>query len=104
MRMIHVTRINHVPLVLNSDLIEHLETTPDPVVECVDDAAGNLLGVGRHFANFVEFAFAVAVVNDDAPSGVGAEGHDAVLAIEDGVVFLYAVIGPGEDHRAGDAH
>jgi flagellar protein FlbD len=30
--MIHVTRINHVPLVLNSDLIEHLETTPDTVI------------------------------------------------------------------------
>lgn len=30
--MIHVTRINHVPLVLNSDLIEHVETTPDTVV------------------------------------------------------------------------
>lgn len=30
--MIHVTRINHTPLVLNSDLIEHLETTPDTVI------------------------------------------------------------------------
>jgi flagellar protein FlbD len=30
--MIHVTRINHVPLVLNSDLIEHVEATPDTVV------------------------------------------------------------------------
>ena len=32
MRMIRVTRINHVPLVLNSDLIEHVETTPDTVI------------------------------------------------------------------------
>ena len=31
-RMIHVTRINHVPLVLNSDLIEHIESTPDTVI------------------------------------------------------------------------
>lgn len=30
--MIHVTRINHVPLILNSDLIEHIETTPDTVI------------------------------------------------------------------------
>jgi flagellar protein FlbD len=30
--MIHVTRINHTPLVLNSDLIEHVETTPDTVI------------------------------------------------------------------------
>jgi flagellar protein FlbD len=30
--MIRLTRINHVPLVLNADLIEHMETTPDTVV------------------------------------------------------------------------
>ena len=30
--MIQVTRINHVPLVLNADLIEHIETTPDTVI------------------------------------------------------------------------
>lgn len=30
--MIQLTRINHVPLVLNADLIEHIETTPDTVV------------------------------------------------------------------------
>ncbi len=30
--MIRLTRLNHVPVVLNSDLIEHLEMTPDTVV------------------------------------------------------------------------
>lgn len=30
--MIHLTRINHAPLVLNSDLIEHIEATPDTVI------------------------------------------------------------------------
>lgn len=30
--MIQLKRINHVPVVLNSDLIEHIETTPDTVV------------------------------------------------------------------------
>jgi len=30
--MIRLTRINKVPLVLNSDLIEHVEATPDTVV------------------------------------------------------------------------
>lgn len=30
--MIHLTRINHAPLVLNSDVIEHIETTPDTVI------------------------------------------------------------------------
>ena len=30
--MIHLTRINHAPMVLNSELIEHIETTPDTVI------------------------------------------------------------------------
>jgi flagellar protein FlbD len=30
--MIQLTRINHVPLVLNADLIEHVEATPDTVI------------------------------------------------------------------------
>lgn len=30
--MIQLTRLNNVPLVLNSDLIEHVEVTPDTVV------------------------------------------------------------------------
>lgn len=30
--MIHLTRINHSPLVLNSDLIEHIEANPDTVI------------------------------------------------------------------------
>jgi flagellar protein FlbD len=30
--MIRVTRLNSSPLILNSDLIEHIETTPDTVI------------------------------------------------------------------------
>jgi flagellar protein FlbD len=30
--MIHVTRLNHKPMVLNSDLIEQIEMTPDTVI------------------------------------------------------------------------
>src|SRR5437879_5188027 len=30
--MIKVTRLNHTPLILNSDLIEHIEGTPDTVI------------------------------------------------------------------------
>ncbi len=30
--MIHLTRINHRPLVVNAELIDHVETTPDTVV------------------------------------------------------------------------
>lgn len=30
--MIQLTRLNHVPLILNSDLIEHIDVTPDTVI------------------------------------------------------------------------
>ena len=30
--MIHVTRLNHTPVVLNGDLIEGIEATPDTVI------------------------------------------------------------------------
>ncbi len=30
--MIRLTRLNHIPLILNSDLIEHIDMTPDTVV------------------------------------------------------------------------
>ena len=34
--MIHVTRLNHTPVVLNCDLIEQIETTPDTVISMVN--------------------------------------------------------------------
>jgi flagellar protein FlbD len=30
--MIQLTRLNHLPLVVNADLIEHIEVTPDTVI------------------------------------------------------------------------
>jgi flagellar protein FlbD len=30
--MIHLTRLNHIPLVVNSDLIEQIDMTPDTVI------------------------------------------------------------------------
>lgn len=30
--MVQLTRLNHAPLVLNSDLIEHIDITPDTVI------------------------------------------------------------------------
>ena len=30
--MIQLTRLNRVPIILNSDLIEHIEVTPDTVI------------------------------------------------------------------------
>ena len=33
--MIQLTRLNHLSLILNSDLIEHIEATPDTVIALV---------------------------------------------------------------------
>jgi flagellar protein FlbD len=30
--MIKLTRLNHVPMILNADLIEHIDMTPDTIV------------------------------------------------------------------------
>jgi flagellar protein FlbD len=56
--MIRLTRINHIPLVLNADLIEHVETTPDTVIsmtngqkfvvlESTDDVIGKVIEFRR---------------------------------------------------------
>jgi flagellar protein FlbD len=34
--MIHLTRINHVPITLNAELIEHIEVTPDTVITLIN--------------------------------------------------------------------
>ena len=36
--MIHLTRLNRTPIVLNADLIEHIEITPDTVISLTNGA------------------------------------------------------------------
>ncbi len=62
--MIQLTRINHVPLVLNADLIEHIEATPDTIIsltngqklvvlESIDDIVRRVIDFRRAiFAGF----------------------------------------------------
>ncbi|HEX4594852.1 MAG TPA: flagellar FlbD family protein [Bryobacteraceae bacterium] len=65
--MIRLTRINHVPLVLNSDLIEHVEITPDTVIamtsgakfmvlESADEVIERVIDFRRTIANRPEIA------------------------------------------------
>jgi len=60
--MIRLTRINQVPLVLNSDLIEHVEATPDTVIamtngqklmvmESIDEIIQKVIEFRRAIAN-----------------------------------------------------
>jgi flagellar protein FlbD len=61
--MIRLTRINQVPLILNSDLIEHVEATPDTVIaltngqklmvtESTDEIVQKVIEFRRSIANF----------------------------------------------------
>lgn len=34
--MIRLTRLNHVPVLLNADLIEHVDVTPDTVISLIN--------------------------------------------------------------------
>ena len=63
--MIRLTRINKVPIVLNSDLIEHVETTPDTVItlttgqklmvlESADEVIGKVIDFRRAVASGAE--------------------------------------------------
>ena len=56
--MIRLTRINHAPLVVNADLIEHVEVTPDTVIslttgqkfmvlESADEVIGRVIAYRR---------------------------------------------------------
>ncbi len=49
--MIQLTRLNHIPLVLNSDLIEHIEMTPDTVITLT---SGQKIMVLEHADEVVE--------------------------------------------------
>ena len=61
--MIRLTRINKIPLVLNSDLIEHIEITPDTVIalttgqklvvlESADEVVQKVIEFRRAIANY----------------------------------------------------
>ena len=49
--MIQLTRLNHVSLVLNSDLIEHIDVTPDTVITLTN---GQILRVRETAEEVVE--------------------------------------------------
>jgi flagellar protein FlbD len=49
--MIRLTRLNHVPMVLNSDLIEHIDVTPDTVITLT---TGQILRVRESAEEVVE--------------------------------------------------
>ena len=84
--MIELTRLNHDPIILNSDLIEHIEVTPDTVIS---------LTTGQRFMvrerpdeviqKVIEFRRAIAtascaVLSDRVPGLAGVSAAQTVEA------------------------
>jgi flagellar protein FlbD len=80
--MIHLTRINHTSLILNSDLIENVQATPDTVItltnghnymvlESPEEVISRALGYRRKvFDNIVRCS-----TQEDTLPDTGATGH-----------------------------
>ena len=64
--MIRLTRLNRAPMVLNSDLIEHIDVTPDTVITLT---TGQILRVRETADEVVEriVEFRQRVLGHDAP-------------------------------------
>ena len=74
--MIRLTRLNRAPMVLNSDLIEHIDVTPDTVITLT---TGQILRVRETADEVVEriVEFRRRVLDRDAPpAGDCATAHD----------------------------
>ena len=65
--MIRLTRLNRAPMVLNSDLIEHIDVTPDTVITLT---TGQILRVRESADEVVEriVEFRRRVLDHDAPA------------------------------------
>jgi len=75
--MIHLTRLNHIPLVVNSDLIEHIETTPDTVICLTTGQKFMVLQTPDEvIARIIEFRRSIFV--GLPTSSLGANGASAV--------------------------
>lgn len=54
--MVRLTRLNHAPIVLNSDLIEHIDITPDTVISMTTGQVFRVLETADEVvARIVEF-------------------------------------------------
>jgi len=67
--MVRLTRLNHLPIILNSDLIEHIEETPDTVVTLT---TGQILRVRETADQVIErvVEFRRRIQGPEAPTGV----------------------------------
>lgn len=66
--MVRLTRLNRLPIVLNSDLIEHIEETPDTVITLTN---GQILRVRETADQVIQrvVEFRRRIHGPDAPTG-----------------------------------
>jgi flagellar protein FlbD len=96
--MIHLTRLNHRPLVLNADLIESIEVTPDTVISLTTGQKLMVLEpaeeVVRRVVEFRRAIYSGILLCPSIPDGPDACPGEAVDS--DG-----SRIGHGRDNRTG---
>jgi flagellar protein FlbD len=87
--MIRLTRLNHVPLVLNADLIEHVEVTPDTVVSLTTGQKFIVLETAEELIERViayrraierECPWRDASTSGQGPGSTGEEGREVETA------------------------
>ncbi len=75
--MIRLTRINHVPLVLNSDLIEHIEVTPDTVIAMTNGQKFMVMESAEEvIQKVIEFRRSISVPGVASPSEPGMTAQE----------------------------
>ena len=82
--MIQLTRLNRLPLVLNSDLIEYIEITPDTVITLttgqkimVGESAEVVDRVVAFRRSILNVGIACPILSRDQPEGASLESEPA---------------------------
>ncbi len=74
--MIRLTRLNHLTIYLNADLIEHIESTPDTVISLTTGQKIVVLESAEEVAERVlAFRRSILAREGDLPPGGSAEGQ-----------------------------
>jgi len=88
--MVRLTRLNHAPVVLNSDLIEHIDITPDTVItltngqilrvrETAEEVIGRIIEFRRRIHGLAEGASGPELVLPPAPDGEQEDAGESGL-------------------------
>jgi flagellar protein FlbD len=72
--MINVTRLNRTPIVVNSDLIEFIENTPDTVITMSDDRKMTVLETAEDVIEKIR-SWRRSLLSPDTPAGMNRNPH-----------------------------